>query len=95
MLMRVAVFPAEEQVAEVPEEVVQSGLLATLKATPGFAAAYFCIDPSSGKGLSVTLWETEDALRTSEASILRLSETEGARVPNPSSVETFEVRYTA
>jgi hypothetical protein len=95
MYLRLAVFPPEERVADVPEGVVREGLLASLKAIPGFAAAYFCLDPTSGKGLSVTLWDTEDALSASEDAIRRMSQTEGAVVPNPSSVETFEVKYTA
>lgn len=94
-MMRLAVFPPEERVEEVPEEVVENGLLATLKAIPGFAKAYFCIDPGSGKAVSVTLWETEEALSASEEAVGRMSEPGGAGIPNPGSVETFEVRYSA
>jgi hypothetical protein len=64
--MRLAVFPPEERVADVPENVVRDRLLESLKAMSGFEGAYFCIDPISGKGVSVTLWETEKALRDSE-----------------------------
>ena len=31
----------------------------------GFSNAYFCVDRGSGKGLSMTLWETEAALEAS------------------------------
>jgi hypothetical protein len=93
--MRLAVFPPEERVSDVPENVVRDGLLASLKAMSGFQGAYFCIDPISGKGLSVTLWETEKALRDSEEYIGRMSQADETLIPNPSIVETFEVRYLA
>jgi heme-degrading monooxygenase HmoA len=95
VFMRVAVFPPDERVAEVPPEVVRDGLLATLKSVPGFAGAYFCSDRASGKGLSITLWETEDALRASEVAVASLARASDARIPNPSSIETFEVMYTS
>jgi hypothetical protein len=95
MYMRLAVFPPEERVADVPENVVRDQLLASLKAMPGFGAAYFCIDPISGKALSVTLWETESALRASEEYIGRMSQAGETHLPNPSTIETFEVRYLA
>jgi hypothetical protein len=96
MLMRVALFPPEERVAEVPSDVVRELLLGTLKAIPRFANAYFCLDRASGRGLSVTLWETEEALRASESAIGSLARAvPGVRIPTPASVETFEVVYTA
>jgi hypothetical protein len=55
MLMRVATFSPEEQVAEVPEAVVRDALLETLTSIPGFAGAYFGIDRTSGRGIFVTL----------------------------------------
>lgn len=94
--MRVAVFPPGERVAEVPEDVVRERLLGTLKTIPGFAAAYFCLDRASGKGLSVTLWATDEALRASEGAIGSLTTAgDEVRIPNRISVETFEVVYTA
>jgi hypothetical protein len=43
----------------------------------------------------VTLWETERALRDSEKYIGRMSQADETPIPNPSIVETFEVRYLA
>lgn len=36
-----------------------------LERMEGFSNAYFCVDRGSGKGLSMTLWETEAALEAS------------------------------
>jgi heme-degrading monooxygenase HmoA len=96
MQMRIAFFPAEERVAELSEDVVQEQLLGTLKAIPGFTGAYFCLDHPSGRAVSVTLWETEDALTTSERAVGEVAQAASeVRIPNPSSVETFEVVYRA
>jgi len=44
----------------------------------------------------VTLWETEDALTTSERAVGEVAQAASeVRIPNPSSVETFEVVYRA
>jgi heme-degrading monooxygenase HmoA len=37
-----------------------------LREMSGFECAYLLIDRSSGKALTLTLWESEDALRESE-----------------------------
>lgn len=61
----------------------------------GFAQAYFCVDRSSGKGLTITLWETEQALQASAEQADRLR----ARATEPSgatidSVQHYEVALT-
>ncbi len=33
---------------------------------PGLAAAYWLVDHEGGKGLTITFWETEEAMRASE-----------------------------
>ena len=38
---------------------------------PGLVAAYWLVDRSAGKGLIVTLWESEAAMRASEQARLR------------------------
>ena len=63
-----------------------------LKDSEGFSGAYFGVNRSRGKALSVTLWETEDALDASaiQAHQLRTWATEpiGARTE---SVMEYEV----
>ncbi len=34
----------------------------------GFKGAFFLTDPATGKGMSVTLWETEEDLKAGESS---------------------------
>jgi heme-degrading monooxygenase HmoA len=36
-----------------------------LEAIDGFSHAYFLVDRESGKGMSITIWKTEEALQAS------------------------------
>jgi heme-degrading monooxygenase HmoA len=38
-----------------------------LEAIDGFSHAYFMVDRQSGKGMSITIWTSEEALRASAA----------------------------
>ena len=63
-----------------------------LEGMEGFSHAYFLVDRSSGKGMSITMWESEEALRASAASAdemrRRGTELGGGSIE---SVENFEV----
>jgi heme-degrading monooxygenase HmoA len=39
----------------------------TIQQQPGLAAAYWLVDREGGKGLTITFWESEEAMRASEA----------------------------
>jgi len=58
---------------------------------PGLEAAYWPADREGAKGLTITFWESEEAMRASEAfrsqSQVRTSDTTGAAV----TTERFEV----
>jgi heme-degrading monooxygenase HmoA len=67
--------------------------VATLRAQPGFRGLYFLVGHGSGKGVSITLWETEESLRASEAAYVgqagaELIQQMGLSIP---SVEIYEV----
>ena len=55
-----------------PESVDESIIVTREKALPqarqisGFEGALSLVDRTTGKGLSITLWESEEALRTSD-----------------------------
>ena len=66
-----------------------------LQEMEGFSKAYFLVDRAGGRGMSITLWESEDAL---EASVERAnqmrekaSDQAGASIQ---SVDHFEVALT-
>jgi heme-degrading monooxygenase HmoA len=63
-----------------------------LEAIDGFSHAYFMVDRESGKGLSITIWETEDALRASAAQADELrSKGAAAGGAEIESVEHYEI----
>ncbi len=55
---------------EMRAEVVRvaRGLPPVLRAQPGFNGLQVLTDPNAGEGIIISLWETEDAARASEAS---------------------------
>jgi heme-degrading monooxygenase HmoA len=61
----------------------------------GFFRAYFMVDRESGRGMSITVWETEEALNASAARADELrsrgAETGGATIE---SVENYEIGMT-
>jgi heme-degrading monooxygenase HmoA len=68
----------------------------SLEGINGFSHAYFMVDRQSGKGISITIWETEQALLDSAAQADQLrqqgAQTGGAEIE---SVEHFEIGRTA
>jgi heme-degrading monooxygenase HmoA len=44
---------------------IQEQLLPLLKQMPGIKGAYLLVDRQTGKGISLTLWETEEAMNAS------------------------------
>ena len=77
------------------EEVIRFNreqVLATLRQQPGFEEFRLLVDRTSGKMISVTLWESEAAVRAGE-STLSQSRTQAAQLfgaPTPTS-EVFEM----
>jgi hypothetical protein len=80
-----------------PDELVRGfeGARGDLQQIDGFSHGYFCVDRASGKGLTITLWNNEEALEASaeQARQLRSRATEpsGAAID---SVQHYEVALT-
>lgn len=66
-----------------------------LEAMDGFSRAYFMVNRESGKGMSITVWESEEALNASAAKADELrsqgAEAGGAQIE---SVESYEIGMT-
>jgi heme-degrading monooxygenase HmoA len=67
-----------------------------LEQIDGFSHAYFLVDRSNNKAISITIWESEDALlaSTAKADELRTNATEGAG-GTINSVDNYEIPLTA
>ena len=66
-----------------------------LAAIDGFSHAYFMVDRESGKGMSITIWETEEALNASVEKANELRE-KGAAAGGAEieSVQHYEIGVT-
>ncbi|WP_338674938.1 hypothetical protein V1460_19565 [Streptomyces sp. SCSIO 30461] len=82
--------PADGDLSATSEAVVRQ-----VQDAHGFVGVYYLVDRSSGKAVSMTLWEDEQAMRDSEQRADRIREEtarrEGQRVL---SVERFEVGFS-
>lgn len=71
------------------------GVREGLAAVDGFSHAYFLVDRESGKGMSITIWESEDALNASVAKADELrrqgAEAGGSEIE---SVQHYEIGMT-
>ncbi|MFG2293366.1 hypothetical protein [Streptomyces sp. NPDC048603] len=82
--------PAEGDVTGNSAAIVQQ-----VRGVPGFRGVYYLVDRASGKAKSLTLWDTEQAMRDSEELASRIrgesAQREGQRIV---SVEHFEVGFS-
>jgi len=72
------------------EEVVPA-----VQGQPGFKGAISLSDRSSGKGISITFWETEEELRASESAANQVRSDTLAKlgITEPPTVDRMEVTY--
>jgi steroid delta-isomerase-like uncharacterized protein len=82
-----------EEVAQARDRIRAQSPLATVYALPGFQGAFLLVDPSTGKILNVSLWESAETLRDSAgtaASVATQTAQEFGAAP-PLNVETYEI----
>jgi len=63
----------------------------SLRQDPGLKAAYWLVDREGGKAMIVTLWESEEAMRTSEQSRLKRQSTVVATTGAQVTTQRYEV----
>jgi heme-degrading monooxygenase HmoA len=95
MFARVTTTRGQAKKADVVR-TIQQRLLPAIKGIQGFKGAYWLLDEKNGKGLAVSLWDSEDALNASAGPIgqLRTQSTNELGI-EVESVESFEVIQTA
>ena len=63
----------------------------SIRQDQGLKAAYWLVDREAGKGLIVTLWESADAMRASEAARLKRQAATTASTGATVTTERFEI----
>lgn len=70
----------------------RENILPKVRQVDGFEGVYYLVDRESGKALTITLWESEEAMRASEEEANRLrSESADASSATVENVERYEV----
>jgi heme-degrading monooxygenase HmoA len=93
---RVSTFTGTTDEVDEAIRQVRENVLPRVEQLDGYMGAYFLVDRQNGKSLSVTLWESEEAMRASEeaANSLR-SEVADALGTQMVGVERYEVALAA
>lgn len=86
MMARVATFtPLPDALGDDALELLRT----TVKETPGYVAGFHLRDPSTNKGMSITIYEDSDALRRAGAALA--ARPTGHKVGiDPDTIEFFE-----
>ena len=96
MFVRVTTSQATPGKADEAVRLIKKDVLPAAKAMPGFKGGVWTIDRATGKGVTVTFFESEAALKASDAAAQKIRTKVvgelGARVI---SVERYEVIATA
>ena len=97
MYARVTVMQGKPETAQQASRIFNESVIPAAKAQKGFKGAFFLTDPSTGKGMSLTLWETEEDLKAGESSGYFKEQTAkfGPLLAGPPSREVFFVAATA
>jgi heme-degrading monooxygenase HmoA len=89
---RVSMFRGDPQQIEQDIDYIRESVLPSSTPDEGLEGFYHLVDRQSGKAISITLWESEEAMRATEeeANQLRaqIAEAANATIEN---VETYEV----
>lgn len=68
MYARTTVMQGQPQTMAQAAQIFSESVIPAAQQQQGFRGALFLTDPATGKGMSVTLWETEEDLKAGESS---------------------------
>lgn len=92
MFARVTVVQGSPDKVDAGIDSFNTQVLPTAKGVDGYKAAFLLVDRSSGKGIGITLWNTEEARRQGGEAVAQAREATiqamGGTVPE---VEEYEV----
>ena len=92
MFARVSTYQGPPDQIDDGVRYAQENIVPRVHEIDGFEGVYFLVDRQSGKALSITLWENEEAMRASEEEANRLrSSTAEAGSQEVMSVDRYEI----
>ena len=92
MFASVSTFQGPPDQVDQGVRYAQENIVPTLEEVEGFEGVYLLVDRQSGKVLTITLWESEEAMRASEEEANQLqSEHRGEWRQEDGGVDRYEV----
>jgi hypothetical protein len=93
MFARLVVVQGSPEQVDDAVKVINERAVPGARQIPGLSAAYWALDRSSGKAVTLTIYDTEDSLKASEQVARELRERSVAEIPGAQivSVETYEI----
>lgn len=92
MFARLATFSPAQAEDAARDTWLREELFPTLQETAGFQGFNTCVEPATGKALSISLWHSVDAVEAGQRAVQDLARPDRP-LPRPDSVETFEVVF--
>jgi hypothetical protein len=94
LVVRVAVFAADQLRPDLYRDFVESHLFPTLRSSPGYAGVFLGRDPHSGQLISLSFWRSEaDAVAAEEAVGRTVRALPPGSAPRPSQVLKYVVEF--
>jgi hypothetical protein len=92
MFARVTTLSGPAQSLDLLRTTVDQQILPAVRGISGFRGLLSLADPTSGKGVTISLWESEEAMKLAEETANRLrASTAAATGANIVSVDRYEV----
>lgn len=92
MWARVSEYDGSPETIDQTTAYVNENILPKLRGVPGYRGVYALADRESGRSLSITLWDSEEAMRASESDADRLRQDSTEQADGTVvGVERFEV----
>ena len=96
MFARVTTFQSAPDRAEEETRYTEEKLIPVTRQMPGFKGWYTLVERQTGKGLTITLWESEEAMRASEERATQLRSQTTQDLPlQVQAVDRYEVTVQA
>lgn len=94
LVVRVAIFPAEQGTLQDRRDWIDGHLLPTLRTVPGYVGTFLGRDPGSGQLVSLSFWESTPAAVAGEEAVGRvLRSLPAGTAPRPSTVEKYVIEF--
>ena len=94
MFARLATFSPAQAEEAARDTWLREELSPALREVVGFQGFYMCVEPATGKALSISLWHTTDALEAGQRAVEDLVRPDRP-LPRPENVETFQVVFVS